>query len=150
MPRNNIGALFGLFFFGLPLIEIALFIVVGRQIGVLPTILLTILTSITGAALARIEGFATLRAVDASLKQGEPPVRDMLGGALVAMGAMLLAVPGFFTDFLGILLLIRPIRLWFAGWLAGYLRVSTGAGRRNAGPRVIEVTAVEVDPDERG
>lgn len=150
MPRNNITAIFTLLFFALPLVEIALFIVVGRQIGVLPTILLTILTSVAGASLARIEGFATLRAVDASLRAGEPPVRDMLGGALVVMGAILLAIPGFFTDAVGIFLLIRPIRLWVADRLLGSaLIVRTGAPR-DRGPQVIDATAIEIDPDQQG
>lgn len=149
MPRNNITAIFTLLFFALPLVEIALFIVVGRQIGVLPTILLTILTSIIGTSLARIEGFATLRAVDASLRAGEPPVKDMLGGALVVMGAMMLAIPGFFTDAVGIFLLIRPIRLWVAERLSGSVLVMSPGGRRDRGPQVIEATAVEIDPDEQ-
>lgn len=150
MPRNNMSAVFGLLFMGLPLLEIALFILVGRQIGVAPTIALTLVTTVAGITLARIEGFATLRAVDEGLKRGEPPVNEMLSGALVVVGGILLAIPGFFTDAIGILLLIRPLRLMACAALTRYFTGGPGSYRDRNGPRVIEATAVEIDPDGRG
>lgn len=150
MPRNNMSAALGLFFMGLPLLEIALFIVVGRQIGVVPTIALTVLTTIVGISLARIEGFATLRAVDEGLKRGEPPVKEMLSGALIVIGGILLAIPGFFTDAIGVLLLIRPLRLLACAGLTRYFGGPGNSYRGRNGPRVIDVTAVEIDTDRRG
>ena len=93
---------------GIPLIEIYLFIKVGSQIGALNTILLIIVTAIVGIWYARYEGFNTLRSGMSQLVKNELPFYEIVSGAVIAFAALLLIVPGFASDIIGILL-IFPI-----------------------------------------
>ncbi len=93
---------------GIPLIEIYLFIKIGSQIGAINTILLIIVTAILGIWYARYEGFNTLRAGMSQLIKNELPLYEIVSGAAIAFAALLLILPGFATDVLGILL-IFPI-----------------------------------------
>ena len=89
---------------GIPIIEIYLFIKIGSQIGALNTIILIFLTAIVGVAYARHEGFNTLRAGISGLMKNEIPIYEMISGATLAFAALLLILPGFATDTLGIFL----------------------------------------------
>ena len=93
---------------GIPLIEIYLFIKVGSQIGALNTILLILFTAIVGIWYARYEGFNTLKSGMSQLVRNELPLYEIVSGAAIAFAALLLILPGFATDFLG-LLIIFPI-----------------------------------------
>ena len=93
---------------GIPLIEIYLFIKVGSQIGALNTIFLIILTAIVGIWYARYEGFNTLRSGMSQLLKNELPLYEIVSGAAIAFAALLLILPGFATDIIGILL-VFPI-----------------------------------------
>ena len=93
---------------GIPLIEIYLFIKVGSQIGALNTILLIITTAVVGIWYARYEGFNTLRSGMSQLVKNEVPLYEIVSGAAIAFAALLLIIPGFATDIIGILL-IFPI-----------------------------------------
>ncbi len=93
---------------GIPLIEIYLFIKVGSQIGALNTILLIIVTAIVGIWYARYEGFNTLRSGMSQLVKNELPFYEIVSGAVIAFAALLLILPGFASDIIGILL-IFPI-----------------------------------------
>tara|TARA_Y100000816_G_scaffold132873_1_gene93827 strand:- start:297 stop:719 length:423 start_codon:yes stop_codon:yes gene_type:complete len=93
---------------GIPLIEIYLFIKVGGQIGALNTILLILITAVVGIWYARYEGFNTLRSGMSQLVKNELPLYEIVSGAAIAFAALLLILPGFATDIVGILL-IFPI-----------------------------------------
>ncbi len=93
---------------GIPLIEIYLFIKVGSQIGALNTILLIITTAVVGIWYARYEGFNTLRSGMSQLVKNEVPLYEIVSGAAITFAALLLIIPGFATDIIGILL-IFPI-----------------------------------------
>ena len=88
----------------IPLIEIYLFIKIGSQIGALKTIILILITAIVGVAYARYEGFNTLRSGMTQLMRNEVPIYEIVSGATLTFAALLLILPGFATDFLGILL----------------------------------------------
>lgn len=114
----------GFFFLIVPLIELAILIEVGQQIGVGPTILLLIAMSILGAFLAKREGLAVWTRFRATLARGEVPSNELIDGVLVLFGAALLLTPGFLTDVLGIALLIpasragvRRVVMKSGGWL---------------------------------
>ena len=94
---------------GIPLIEIYLFIKVGSQIGAFNTICLILITAIIGIIYARYEGLNTLKSGVTQLMKNEIPVYEMISGAALAFGSILLILPGFATDFLGFLL-IFPIK----------------------------------------
>ncbi|MDA9723314.1 FxsA family protein [Candidatus Pelagibacter sp.] len=93
---------------GIPLVEIYLFIKVGSQIGALNTILLIIITAVVGIWYARYEGFNTLRSGMSQLVKNELPLYEIVSGAAIAFAALLLILPGFATDVVGVLL-VFPI-----------------------------------------
>ena len=92
----------------IPLIEIYLFIKIGSHIGAFSTISLILVTAIIGIIYARYEGFNTLRSGMSQLVKNQLPVYEIVSGATLAFAALLLILPGFATDFIG-LLLIFPL-----------------------------------------
>ena len=99
----------------IPIKEIYLFIKIGNYIGAFNTISIIFITAIIGVWYARYEGFNTLRSAMLQLTKNEMPVYEIISGAALAFAALLLILPGFATDFLG-LLIIFPItrRMMFA------------------------------------
>lgn len=97
-------------FLGLPLIEIAGFVLVGNAIGLWPTLALVILTSFIGAILLRVEGMGVLREANRESQEGRLPGKSLVSGAMVVIAGILLILPGFFTDIIGLLLFIPPVR----------------------------------------
>jgi len=97
---------FLLFFIGLPALEIFLMIKIGGEIGALNTIFLIFLTAVIGVYYARIQGMQTLRSGLVNLYQNKVPIYELISGASIAFAALLLIIPGFFTDFIGFLLLV--------------------------------------------
>ena len=91
-----------------PIIEIYLFIKIGAQIGAFNTILLIFITALTGIVYARYEGLNTLRSGFSQIIKKETPAYEIISGAAIAFGALLLIVPGFATDIVGFLI-IFPI-----------------------------------------
>ena len=91
-----------------PIIEIYLFIKIGAKIGAFNTILLIFLTALTGMIYARYEGLNTLKSGFSQMVKNEIPAYEMISGAAIAFGALLLIIPGFATDTLGFLI-IFPI-----------------------------------------
>lgn len=96
----------------IPLIEIYLLIQVGSAIGALPTVGLVVLTAVIGALLLRHQGLYTYARVQQALARGELPTVAMLEGLVLLVCGALLLTPGFFTDALGFLALIPPLRQW--------------------------------------
>ena len=92
----------------IPLIEIYLFIKIGSYIGAFNTISLILVTAIIGIIYARYEGFNTLRSGMSQLIKNEMPFYEIVSGAALAFAALLLILPGFATDFIG-LILIFPL-----------------------------------------
>ena len=93
-----------------PIIEIYLFIKIGAQIGAFNTILLILLTAVTGIIYARYEGLNTLRAGFSQIVKSETPAYEIISGAAIAFGALLLIIPGFATDILGFLFILPITR----------------------------------------
>ena len=91
---------------GIPLIEIYLFIKIGSQIGAFNTVLLILTTAVAGVAYARYEGFNTLKSGLSQLVKNEIPIYEIISGATLAFAALLLILPGFATDIIGILLIV--------------------------------------------
>ena len=100
-----------------PLIEIYLFIKVGTAIGAFQTILLILVTAVIGVALLRQQGISTMRKVQSQMQHGELPAAGMLEGMMLFFAGVLLLTPGFFTDSIGFLLLIPPLRKALALWV---------------------------------
>ena len=92
----------------IPLIEIYLFIKIGSEIGAFNTISLILITAFVGVVYARYEGFNTLKSGISQLIKNEIPIYEILSGAAIAFAALLLIIPGFASDFIG-LILIFPL-----------------------------------------
>jgi UPF0716 protein FxsA len=93
-----------------PIAELLVAIKVAEAIGVLLTVLLILAGWPIGIWLARTQGRAAWRRLSAAVAAGRPPGREAIDGALVLIGAILLIVPGFITDGIGLLLLLAPTR----------------------------------------
>ena len=94
----------------IPLIEIYLFIKIGSYIGAFNTVSLILITAIVGIIYARYEGFHTLRSGMSQLIKNEIPVYEIISGAALAFAALLLILPGFATDLIGLILIFPPTR----------------------------------------
>lgn len=99
----------------LPLIEIAVFVQVGDEVGALWTVLLTVATAVIGIALVQIQGIKTLNAAREQMAHGELPAQAMIEGVVLLLSGVCLLIPGFVTDFVGFLGLIPFIRRAIAG-----------------------------------
>ena len=93
-----------------PIIEILLFIKIGENIGAINTILLIIFTAVVGLYFARIQGIKTIKSGFINIYQNKLPIYEILSGASIAVAAVFLIIPGFFTDAIGFLLLIPITR----------------------------------------
>ena len=101
---------FFIFFIALPTLEIFLFIKIGGQVGALNTVALIFLTAIIGVYFAKLQGIKTLKSGMVNLYQNKMPIYEIMSGASIAIAALLLIIPGFFTDLIGFLLLISFTR----------------------------------------
>lgn len=90
--------------------EIAVFILVGNWIGVGWTILLALATSAVGLWLFGREGMRALRALGEASRGGKPPGPAAVDAGLVALGGLLVLLPGFVSDVAGLLCLIPVTR----------------------------------------
>jgi UPF0716 protein FxsA len=94
----------------IPLMEIAVFVVVGQQIGVLATLGLVLATAVAGSILLRIQGFGVLSRMQHDLAEGRLPGRELVHGVMILLAGILLLTPGFVTDAIGLLLFVPPLR----------------------------------------
>lgn len=125
-----------------PLLEVAGFVLVGRSLGLWPTLALTVLSAASGLLLVRAQGIGVLRRGLVSLERGEPPVREMFEGVLLAAAGALLLLPGFLSDAVGLVLLVPAVRR-----LLMRLVLARAQARRREQEGVIEGEWVELaDP----
>lgn len=102
--------IFMLLFLLFPIAELAVLISVGSAIGVLPTILLVIATSIFGGLMLRIAGITTAWRARERMARGEMPDKEVLDGLMIAVGGGLLLLPGFISDAIGLFCLLPVTR----------------------------------------
>jgi len=104
-----------------PIIELYVLLEAGRQIGVGATIGMIFLTGIAGAYLARSQGFNLINRIQTDLNQGRVPADQIMDGAIILSGGLLLLTPGFCTDLFGFCLLTpvtrQYIKIWLTKWL---------------------------------
>lgn len=93
-----------------PLAELVVIVEIGSQIGYFYTILTLIIISVTGAALAKRQGYAVVARIRDDIARGRMPGDSLIDGALILAGALLLLTPGYITDTVGLLLLLPPVR----------------------------------------
>ena len=93
-------------FLAVPLIEIALFITIGQAIGLVPTLLGVVVTAIIGSVLLRWQGLSVLARMRATLDRGQLPARQVGDAMMIGVGGLLLLLPGYFTDLIGLILVV--------------------------------------------
>jgi UPF0716 protein FxsA len=133
-----------------PLIEIALFVTIGGAIGLWLTLLVVIGTGFLGVALLQRQGLRNTERLRRQMDQMRDPLRAAGDGALLALAAILLILPGFLTDFLGALLLIPPLRRLLIAQMArrfGVASMRSDQPARRSDGIVIDGEFVEIDPD---
>ena len=97
-------------FIAVPIIEIALFIQIGGFLGLLPTLAVVLITAIAGTYLVRAQGLSVLSQLQSRFREMNDPSEPIAHGAMILFSGALLLTPGFFTDFIGFLLLIPNVR----------------------------------------
>ena len=102
-----------LLIFIIPFVEIYLFIKIGSQIGAFNTISLIIITAVVGLYYAKYEGLNTLRSAVSQLVKNEIPINEIISGAALAFAALLMILPGFLTDVIGLTIIFPWTRKIF-------------------------------------
>lgn len=113
----------------IPVIELYVLLKVGALIGIGSTVLLILLTGVAGAYLARTQGFDLLRRIQMEMDQGRLPAGELLDGAMVLTGGILLLTPGFCTDLFGFFLLVPLTRNFLKKFLQRWLLSMSSNGR---------------------
>lgn len=136
---------------GLPIAEIAGFVIIGGEIGVLATLAWVLLAAMAGMAVIRLQGVATALQLQAALSRNELPARALFDGACVTIAGMLLLFPGFVSDAVAILLLLPPLRALVFRLIARRVAAHVSVTRAGAPPGrrgvVIEGEYSTVEPD---
>lgn len=138
-----------------PLIEIALFVQVGGLIGLWWTLAIVVLTAVAGTWLVRRQGAMALSDLRRALQELDNPARPLAHGALILLAGALLLTPGFFTDTVGLILLIPPVRDAVLRWIGSRVQVQGFVYGEPPGPRrqapgdVIEGEFHELPPEAR-
>jgi UPF0716 protein FxsA len=136
-------------FVAVPAAELYVILQAAHNFGVLETVAALLIISAVGAWLCRVEGFATLRKVQAALNEGRIPTRELQDGALILLAGALLLTPGFLGDVVGILLLLPPTRAIARTFLARILRDRVQLAGAGAGRGFGFGTVVDVDGRDR-
>ncbi len=124
-------------------LELSVLIEVGGQIGAGATVLLVFMTTALGLGLLQQQGFRTMLKMQQRMAAGEQPAEEMLESLMIGMGAMLLILPGFISDTIGLLLMMPLFRRWATGRLVG----SQYWQQRNHGANVYNSEFHEVHED---
>lgn len=109
-------------------IEISIFIQVAHVLGVFMTLILVIFSSVVGMSLVRNQGFKNFLLMQQKMAAGESPAAEMIKSVSLIIAGLLLLLPGFFTDFLGLLLLLPPVQKHLTMKLMPHLRFSRMPG----------------------
>lgn len=104
------GRILFLVFMIIPLIEIAVFVLIGNAIGLWPTLLGVLVTAIIGSIVLRVQGMAVFNDIRSQMNRGQLPGRALANAAMIGAGGLMLLLPGYFSDCIGILLLLPPTR----------------------------------------
>jgi UPF0716 protein FxsA len=132
------------------LAEVFVAIKVAEAIGVLATVLLLLISWPVGWWALRAQGRLAWRRLGDAVAAGRPPGREVLDGALVLLGGLLLIIPGFISDVVGVLALLPPTRALMRGHLARNLqsRLVVHATRFSGGSRPYDVDSTATDVDQ--
>jgi UPF0716 protein FxsA len=112
-----------------PVLELFVLIEVGGHIGTMNTIALIILTGIIGASFAKSQGAQIIHEIRRALNRGQMPGKELLQGAMILAGGILLLTPGFITDLVGFSLLFPLTRLFYTRVALSYIKKKFKTGQ---------------------
>lgn len=133
----------------LPVAEIMVWVHVSDIIGGLATVALTVLAILAGSVLLRHGGLGMALEVRARMARGEPPGPAVFDGLCIALAGFLLLLPGFITDAMAVLVMLRPVRLLLLRLVAARVVVGSPGAAPHGGPTVID-GEYEIIPPESG
>ena len=136
-----------LFLIFIPLIEIYFMIEIGTVIGAFNTILATLLTAAVGLYFVRLQGISTLYSAANTIRNNQEPLKEVLNGFCLIIAAILLIIPGFFTDSIGVLLLIPFSRNIILKIFGSDIHSPKKQARDDA--NTIEIQAEEIDERDK-
>ena len=140
------GRLLFAVFMIVPLIEIAFFVIIGNAIGLWPTLLGVLLTAVAGSLVLKWQGQALFTEIRSTMAQGILPARALGDAMMVGIAGVLLLTPGYFTDLLGILLLIPPVRVAIYAFLKSRIAiVSPVPNAYGRDPRATRPGTIDLD-----
>ena len=113
---------FFLAFVAIVFAEIATFIVVGKWLGIFPTLLFIVLTSVLGVYLIKKLGTKSFQTIQKSIAQGQAPGIALIEAFMMFVGAVLLITPGFLTDVIGLMMFTSFTRNLFKPIIFMWLR----------------------------
>jgi UPF0716 protein FxsA len=132
-----------------PALEIAVFVKIGQVIGAWKVVGLVFLSAILGAALLRYQSIGVIRRLDRDLKQGRTPDASLFDGFLIVVGGVLLIIPGFVTDIIGLLLMIPFVRRLVRNFIKSRVMVrGFGSYRGGFRRRRQEEDVVDLSPED--
>lgn len=143
-------------FLAIPFVEIALFVTLGGWLGLWLTLLIVVGTGFLGVFILRQQGLRAMSDMQGALRGIQGPLSPMAHNALIMMAGVLLVLPGFLTDALGLLLLVAPVREWVIARFAGNVGTFRQRGRTpdwrdgpgsRASAEVIDAEYSEIDPE---
>ena len=111
-----------LLFIFIPIIEIAIFISIGSNIGILNTVAIILITALVGIFLVRRQGMSLLFNAQKNMSQGIMPAEEIKGGIFLLISGLLLITPGFFTDCIGFAMFLKPVQNFVAKQAKNYFR----------------------------
>ncbi|MEK4178202.1 FxsA family protein [Aeribacillus sp. FSL K6-1121] len=111
-----------IFFIVAPACEIGVLLLSGKTIGVLPTVLLIILTGFVGAYLAKKQGIQAVRNLQKEIQYGRIPSNAILDAMAILVGGIMLLTPGFISDIVGLFLLFPITRNWVKPFLIQFIK----------------------------
>lgn len=153
MENLTLGRLLFLIFLGVPLIEIALFILIGQTIGLWPTLLGVVVTALIGSAIIRKQGGSLINEIRQTTAAGALPAKQLAEGMMLGISGALLLTPGYFTDFCGFLLLVPKIRTLIYDYLKSRINIvgsaqysQTSSSGQKPPPR--DDGIIDLEPDD--
>ena len=149
--------MFFLFFIAIPLIEVILFITVGKYIGLWNTIFIIIMTGIVGAILVKSQGINILNKALGEIRSNKVPIFSIFEGIAILIAGAFLLTPGFLTDTLGCILLVPKARNIIINYITMYLKKRTiykektmyNSNEGDKKNKIFEGSFEEVDDNEK-
>ena len=140
--RQLLGWALLIAFIAVPIAEFWVVTTVGGLLGLWPTLALLVVSAVVGAVMMRREGAKAWSALVNAFGSGQLPTGRLADAALVLVGGILLMLPGFLTDLVGLVMILPFTRPLIRRFLAFVLARSVA--RSGSDPLVIQGETMDV------